>query len=360
MYHTNGGVLAPGLALAVGGSCVIRDRFSAREFWPDIARHRCTMFVYIGELCRYLLQAPPDPSDRSHSIRLCVGNGLRPDVWVPFRDRFGVHDIIEFYASTEGNCSMFNFDSRPEAVGRVPKWAASRFPIRVIRFDVETEEPVRTAEGLCIECAPGEVGELVGEILNDPARPGNRFEGYTDREATERKVLRDVIRKGDAWFRAGDLMRRDERGYFFFVDRVGDTFRWKGENVATSEVSETITGFPGVREANVYGVAVPGTEGRAGMASLVVDDPAAFDLVGFSAFLASRLPAYAVPVFLRFATRLAVTGTFKQRKIELVSEGLRSRAGRRPAVRAGCGEPGPIGPLDRAQFAQIAAGKVRF
>ena len=359
MYHTNGGVLAPGLVLAVGGTCVIRERFSAREFWPDIARHRCTMFIYIGELCRYLLQAPPDKTDREHSVRLCVGNGLRPDVWVPFRDRFGVKNIIEFYASTEGNCSMFNFDSRPEAVGRVPKWAAARFPIRVIRFDVASEEPVRNAEGLCIECAPGEVGEVVGEILDDPARPGNRFEGYTDRQATERKVLRNVLRQGDAWFRTGDLMRRDALGYFFFVDRVGDTFRWKGENVATSQVSETITGFPGVREANVYGVAVPGTEGRAGMASLVLDDPVRFDLPGLRDFLASRLPSYAMPVFLRFATSLAVTGTFKQRKIELVSEGFDPDRISDPLFAIDAVDRS-YRPLDRALFQQISAGRIRF
>ena len=347
--------------LAVGGTCVIRERFSAREFWPDIARHRCTMFVYIGELCRYLLQAPPDPSDRAHSVRLCVGNGLRPDVWVPFRDRFGVHNIIEFYASTEGNCSMFNFDSRPEAVGRVPKWAASRFPIRVIRFDVETEEPVRDAEGLCIECAPGEVGELVGEILDDPARPGNRFEGYTDREATERKVLRDVIRKGDAWFRTGDLMRRDERGYFFFVDRVGDTFRWKGENVATSAGQRDHHGLSG-RPRSQCLWRRGSREPRAGPAwrRWWSTTPQRSISSGSARFSASRLPAYAVPVFLRFATRLAVTGTFKQRKIELVSEGFDPDRVGDPLFMLRCGEPGPIGPLDRAPFARIAAGKVRF
>ncbi len=322
MYHTNGGVLAPGLVLTVGGTCIIRERFSAREFWPDVIRHRCTMFIYIGELCRYLLQQPPSPDDRRHRVRLCVGNGLRPDVWVPFRDRFGIRAIREFYASTEGNCSMFNFDSHPEAVGRVPKWIASRFPIRVIRFDVETEEPMRGSDGLCIECAAGEVGEMVGEIVADPSKPGNRFEGYTDREATERKILRNGLRQGDAWFRTGDLMRRDALGYFYFIDRAGDTFRWKGENVATSQVSETITGFPGVMEASVYGVSVPGTEGRAGMASILAEDRDAFDLAAFRTFLDLSLPAYAIPVFVHLADRLIVTGTFKQRKVELVEQGF--------------------------------------
>lgn len=359
MYHTNGGVLAPGLALLVGGTCIIRDRFSAREFWPDIIRHRCTMFIYIGELCRYLLHAPPGPEDRAHSIRLCVGNGLRPDVWVPFRDRFGIHVIREFYASTEGNCSMFNLDSHPEAVGRVPKWIASRFPIRVIGFDVASDEPVRGRDGLCIECAPDEVGEVVGEIVSDPSKPGNRFEGYTDRQATERKILRNVLRFGDAWFRTGDLMRRDALGYFYFVDRIGDTFRWKGENVATSQVGETLTGFPGVVEASVYGVAVPGTEGRAGMVSMLVEDQERFDLAGFREFLEDRLPAYAIPVFVRFAKSLAVTGTFKQRKIELVGEGFDpARADgplfyQDPATRSYLA-------LDAAAFEAIASRRVRL
>ena len=358
MYHTNGGVLAPGCVLTVGGTCVIRERFSAREFWPEIIRHRCTLFVYIGELCRYLLQTPPGPNDRAHRIRLCVGNGLRPDVWRPFRDRFGIRNIREFYASTEGNCSVFNLDSTPEAVGRVPKWIASRFPIRVIKFDVAAEEAVRDASGLCVECAPDEAGEVVGEIVADPKRPGNRFEGYTDRAATERKILRDVFRKGDAWFRTGDLMRRDARGYFFFIDRVGDTFRWKGENVATSQVGETITGFPGVREANVYGVEVPGAEGRAGMAS-IVPDPSGLDAAALWVFLAEHLPAYAMPIFIRLADHLEVTGTFKQRKLDLVADGFDPDRISDPLLFS---DPATRSyrPLDRAVYDEIQAGRIRL
>jgi len=359
MYHTNGGVLAPGAVMMVGGTCVIRERFSAREFWADVKRSRCTMFVYIGELCRYLLQAPPSPADRTHSVRLCFGNGLRPDVWLPFRDRFGVSNIREFYASTEGNCSMFNFDSRPDAVGRVPGWAASRFPIRVIRFDVETEEPVRDPDGRCIPCGPGEVGEVIGEILSDPSKPGNRFEGYTDREATARKILHDALRPGDLWFRTGDLMRRDQQGYFFFVDRIGDTFRWKGENVATLEVGEALTGYPGIAESNVYGVAVPGTEGRAGMASLVLDEDMPFDLAGLRRFLAARLPAYAVPVFLRLSQHLDVTGTFKQRKLGLVAEGFDPGVVADPLFVAAAGDD-RYRPLEPSAFAAIASGAMRL
>ncbi|MBV9636856.1 MAG: long-chain-acyl-CoA synthetase [Methylobacteriaceae bacterium] len=322
MYHTVGGVCATGAVLTVGGSCIIRERFSARDFWAEIVQQDCTMFAYIGELCRYLVNTPPGPYDTAHRIRLCFGNGLRPDVWIPFRDRFRIPRILELYAATEGNVALFNFDSKPGAVGRIPKWAEKRFIVTLVKFDVETQMPMRGGDGLCIECAPGEVGEAVGEILNDPSKPGNRFEGYADKAESEKKILRDVRKKGDAWFRTGDLMKKDVLGYFYFVDRLGDTFRWKGENVATSEVGEVIGTFPGVREATVYGVRVPGAEGRAGMAALVPADPARFDYAAFSAHLAEHLPDYARPLFLRIQSELDVTGTFKQRKIELAEDGF--------------------------------------
>ena len=359
MYHSNGGIIAPGIALIAGGTCFIREKFSAREFWPDIKRQRATMFVYIGELCRYLLDTPPEAVDRSHHVRLCVGNGLRPDVWERFRDRFGLASIIEFYAATEGNCSMFNFDSRPGAVGRIPNWIKSRFPMRVVGFDVETEQVVRGADGLCREVPDGEPGELIGEIVDDPAKPGNRFEGYSEQQSTESKILRDVFKAGDAWFRTGDLMRRDTLGYFYFVDRIGDTFRWKGENVSTSEVAESIASFPTVRDVTVYGVAMPGRDGRAGMAAMVVADPASFDFAAFDAQLKSRLPDYARPLFLRFADHLDLTGTFKQRKTGLVREGFDPASITDPLfVR----DPGlkAFRPLDVATHARIVSGTLRM
>lgn len=321
-YHTVGGVLGPGVALMNGGSCVIREKFSAREFWADATKNECTIFVYIGELCRYLLNTPPGEWDRRHRIRLAFGNGLRPDVWVPFRDRFGIAEIREYYAATEGNCTIFNFDSKPGAVGRIPWFLKSKFPIKVVRFDVETEQPVRGGDGFCIECPDDEPGEMIGQIVNDPEKPAARFEGYADKAATEKKILRDVFEKGDAWFRTGDLTRRDADGYFFFVDRIGDTFRWKGENVSTNEVSERLTGFPGLVESTVYGVAVPGQDGRAGMISLIVEKPAEFDLAGFREHVCAQLPDYARPLFVRFRTALDMTGTFKQRKVDLVGDGF--------------------------------------
>lgn len=320
LYHTSGGVLAVGALLTVGGSVVIRDKFSAREFWDDIIKYDCTMFQYVGELCRYLLNSPTNPNETRHRIRLCCGNGLRPDIWVDFRNRFRLTNILEFYGATEGNVALFNFDSKPGAVGRIPKWAEKRFITEVVRFDIEHEEPIRGSNGLCIRCAPNEIGEVVGMVLDDPKRPNQRFEGYADKAATEKKILRDVFAKGDIWFRTGDLMRRDELGYFYFVDRIGDTYRWKGENVATSQVSEEMTVFPGVKEANVYGIHIPGKDGRAGMAALSVEE--GFDISGLHRHVQRQLPEYARPLFVRIQDHIEVTGTFKQRKVDLVAEGF--------------------------------------
>ena len=322
MYHTNGGLLGPGQALPVGGSVFIRERFSASAFWDEAVRENCTLFVYIGELCRYLVNAPASPLERAHKIRACFGNGLRPDIFEAFQTRFGISRILEFYAATEGNAAMINFDSRAGSIGRIPGWAKRRFPMKVVAFDIEANAQTRDANGRCIECAPDEPGELVAEILDDPRTPAARFDGYADPVATRQKILRDAFAPGDAWFRTGDLVRRDASGYFYFVDRIGDTFRWKGENVSTTEVAETIALFEGVQEAIVYGVEVPNHDGRAGMAALVLDNVAEFDLDGLLAFLSARLPAYARPVFLRFRSHFDVTGTFKPRKMDLVSEGF--------------------------------------
>ena len=208
------------------------------------------------------------PLEAKHRIRMACGNGLRYDVWNQFKERFRIPRILEFYAATEGNFSLYNIEGKPGAIGRIPPFLAHRIPVALVRFDVQTEAPIRDEDARCIRCVPNEVGEAIGRISADGSH-GGRFEGYTSEEASESKVLRNVFEIGDAWFRTGDLMRRDEKGFFYFVDRIGDTYRWKGENVATSEVAETICQFPGVRDANVYGVTIPGTEGRAGMAAVV-------------------------------------------------------------------------------------------
>lgn len=325
MYHSNGGILATLGVLIRGGSVVIRDRLSVREFWSDIIRHNCSLFFYIGEVCRYLVNAPPSPLDRQHGIRLICGNGLRPDIWQKFSERFGIRRIREFYGATEGNIALFNFDSRPGAVGRIPKWAEKRFVVKVVRFDVESEMPMRDAHGRCILCKPGEIGEIIGEIIDDPNAPANRFEGYADTKANEAKILLNVIRDGDSWFRSGDLVTRDERGYFYFVDRVGDTFRWKGENISTNEVAETINTHPGVASCAVYGVAVAGHDGKAGMAALHLSEHETFDLDRLSNHLVDNLPPHARPVFIRLRREADMTGTFKIRKVDLVQEGLTPR-----------------------------------
>jgi fatty-acyl-CoA synthase len=320
MYHTAGGLVATGALLVSGGSVVIRERFSAREFWDDIARWDCTVFQYIGEFCRYLLNSPPHPRETAHRLRLACGNGLRPDVWPDFKRRFAIPHIIEFYAATEGNVSMFNFEDKEGAVGRIPWFLESRFPTKVVRFDIDLQQPIRDPQGFCVECPPEEAGEVIGKIIKDASRPGARFEGYATAAETEKKILHDVFEKGDSWFRTGDLMRKDADGYFYFVDRIGDTFRWKGENVSTTEVEETIGQFPGVEETNVYGVQVPGHDGRAGMAAVVVD--AGFDLAAFRKHLTRSLPDYARPLFLRIRGEMDVTSTFKQKKIDYVAQGF--------------------------------------
>jgi fatty-acyl-CoA synthase len=317
LYHATGGLCAMGAGLLNGGSIVLKKKFSATQFWSDIRTENCTMFVYIGELCRYLANQPVNDEDRNHKIRLIFGNGLRPDVWDDMMDRFKVGGVLEFYGATEGNVSFFNFDGRRGAIGRLPGYLKKKFNIRIVKFDVETEMPIRGTDGCCIEVAPGEVGECIGQIAND-AR--SNFTGYADKAATEKKVLHDVFDKGDAWFRTGDLMRMDGDGYIYFVDRIGDTFRWKGENVATSEVAERLTGVPGVLEVNVYGVKIGDLDGKAGMASLVVGPE--FDISTLAEHVDREMPSYARPIFVRLQGEIETTGTFKYRKIDLVTEGF--------------------------------------
>ncbi|MFC3695156.1 long-chain-acyl-CoA synthetase [Chenggangzhangella methanolivorans] len=357
MYHTAGGVIAAGSPLIAGASVVIRERFQASRFWDDVVESGCTLAQYIGELCRYLVHTPETASEKRHKLRLVCGNGLRPDVWPEFERRFRIPLVLEWYAATEGNVALFNFDGTQGAVGRIAWYLKRKFPVKVVRFDVEIGEPVRGPDGFCIECGPEEAGEAVGLILNDPSKPSARFEGYADPEATKRKILTDAFETGDRWFRTGDLMRRDERGYFFFVDRIGDTFRWKGENVATSEVSEAISVFPGVKDVNVYGVALPGYDGRAGMAMVVPEDEG-IDLEGLHAHVAAQLPSFARPVVIRIARELDLTGTLKQRKVDLVREGCDPRVVADPMFLAHPAS-GRYAPLDAELYDEVATKRLR-
>ncbi len=356
LHHSVGGVAAPCSMLYAGGSVVIAEKFSAGSFWDDIERFNCTVFQYIGELCRYLLKAPASEQKARHGLRLAVGNGLRGDIWEMFASRFAIPQILEFYAATEGNFSLYNVEGKPGAIGRIPPVLAHRFPASIVKIDADSSSPVRSVAGLCIACAPGEIGEAVGRI-SDGDRDGRPFEGYTDPEETEKKILRDVFAEGDAWFRTGDLMLRDEQGYLHFVDRVGDTFRWKGENVATSEVNDAIRDCPGVLDASTYGVAVSGADGRVGMAALVVDG--GFDFGIFSEHLLYRLPRYAVPAFVRLCRALEATDTFKQNNQRLIREGFDPSVVDDPLFLR---DPvtGDYRSIDRAVYARIVAGEIRL
>jgi fatty-acyl-CoA synthase len=320
MYHSVGGVQAIGAMIVGGGSSVVREKFSASQFWDDVVRWDCTLMEYIGELCRYLLHTEHTANETQHRIRLACGNGLAGEVWEAFTNRFHIPQVLEFYASTEGSVSLFNLRGKPGAIGHIPGYLSHRFSPLLVKFDAETGAPVRNEDGFCIRCTSNETGEALGSIAGDRSNPGSIFEGYTSDQESEKKVLRNVLAPGDAWFRTGDLMRRDEKGYYYFVDRIGDTFRRKGENVATSEVAEVVCDFSGIQHANVYGVEVTGVEGRIGMAAIVAESEV--NLAELHQHLAGRLPDYAKPVFLRIRKQADLTGTFKYSKVELLREGF--------------------------------------
>lgn len=354
LYHSVGGVVAIGALLARGGSVLIREKFSAQRFWDDIVDGDCTLFQYIGELARYLANAPAHPRERAHRLRLACGNGLRADVWEKFQTRFAIPRILEFYAATEGNVSLYNVEGRVGAIGRVPPFLAHRAPLALVRVNDDAATPARDPSGYCLRCKTGEAGEALGRISGRGSQIGIAFEGYSSAADSERKILRDVFEPGDAWYRTGDLMRCDAAGFYYFVDRIGDTFRWKGENVSTAEVAAAIAGFPGVTDVAVYGVKVPGTDGAAGMAAIV----GAIDLQGLHAHLARELPAYARPLFLRLSAAIAATGTFKHATAVLKRDSFDPAATRDPIL---FDDPrtGAYVRLDGALFARIADGAVK-
>jgi fatty-acyl-CoA synthase len=282
---------------------------------------------------------------------------MAPAVWEAFQDRFHIPRILEFYAATEGGVSLFNVQGKPGAIGHIPPYLAHRFSPALVRFDVAAGRPFRNEQGFCIRCEPNEPGEALGKVVNDASDEGSRFEGYTSAEETEKRVLRDVFERGDAWVRTGDLMRKDERGFFYFVDRIGDTFRRKGENVATSEVAAVLSEFPGVRHASVYGVTVPGVEGRVGMAAVVGDEH--LDLRALHQHIVNRLPGYARPLFVRLRSQAEVTGTFKYSTTELAAQGFDPAASSDALFFELPGREEFV-PLDRDLYDQIRNGGIRL
>lgn len=355
MYHATGGLCGVGAAMTNGGAVIVRPKFSASKFWDEVSDNGATMFMYVGELCRFLLSSPPHPKERDHKLQWAIGNGLRPEVWPGFVSRFNIPHVIEFYGATEGNVSLINIDGKVGAVGRAPDYLRSKFNMDIIKYDVETSANLRGSDGFCIRTDNDEVGELIGEIRNDD--PRFRFEGYQTKEATQKKILRDVFKKGDAWFRTGDLMSRDALGYYYFIDRVGDTYRWKAENVATGEVAAALSNFKGITQANVYGVSVDGYDGRAGMASIVSEGD--IDLEALKSHIESELPHYARPVFLRFSKETDTTSTFKFKKTNLVKAGFDPANISEPLYYADAGS-NSYKKITKAVYKKILSGEVRL
>ncbi|XP_054014802.1 long-chain fatty acid transport protein 4-like [Hylaeus anthracinus] len=320
LYHTAGGMLGIGFALLKGIPTVLRSKFSVTSYWTDCIKHKCTAAQYVGEMCRYLLNAPPRPTDSAHCLRIMFGNGMRPQIWSDFVKRFKVGRITEFYGSSEGNANILNVDGQTGAVGFLPLIIPrSLHPVTIIRINSETYEPVRNAKGFCIRADINEPGMCIGLIKEGNA--SREFTGYLDKEASKKKIIENVFVKGDKAFLTSDILIQDEYGYVYFKDRVGDSFRWKGENVATAEVEGVLSNIAGYRDATVYGVEVPGMEGRAGMAA-IVDPENLLDLKALGEGLEKALPAYARPIFLRIVKEIEMTGTYKLKKLDLQREGF--------------------------------------
>lgn len=316
LYHSSGGVLCVGACLINGNTVALRRKFSASRFWDDCVETKATVVVYIGELCRFLLAHPYCPSEKQHSVRVAFGNGLKPQVWSNFQSRFGIRYIGEFYGLTEGNVGFFNTDNTPGTCGFVSKIVPKLMTTKFIKADPMTGEIIRGDNGLAISAKTGEPGLAVGKIRKD-----NQYCRYVSKEETSKKIIHDVFEKGDSYHVTGDLLITDEYGYVRFHDRIGDTFRWRGENVSTTEVEATMSNILGLRDVVVFGVEVPGSEGRAGMAAIADTENKGIDLTALIRGLKESLPGYACPIFLRIVDNITATGTFKLQKNKLRQEG---------------------------------------
>jgi fatty-acyl-CoA synthase len=348
LYHNNAMTVSLSTVLAGGATLALGRSFSASRFWDQVTRSDATAFVYIGELCRYLLNQPPRPADRAHRIRLAIGNGLRPEIWTEFSERFGIERILEFYASSEGNIGFINALNLKGTAGLCP------MPFAVVEYEPGSGRPRRDQRGRAKRVRTGEVGLLLTKITTH-----SPFDGYTDPDATERKLVRDVFKPGDCWFDTGDLVRSQGFFHIAFVDRLGDTFRWKGENVATTEVEGALGAHPDIEQAVVYGVTVPGTDGRAGMAAVKLRARSTVDGPALARHLLDRLPSYAVPLFLRVVPEIEQTATFKSRKVNLRDEGYDPERVHDPLYVLAGSSPGYV-PSYPGYVDDLAAGKVRL
>uniref|UniRef100_A0A4X1TVJ3 Arachidonate--CoA ligase n=2 Tax=Sus scrofa TaxID=9823 RepID=A0A4X1TVJ3_PIG len=356
LYHTAGNIVGVGQCLLHGLTVVIRKKFSASRFWDDCVKYNCTIVQYIGELCRYLLNQPPREAEKQHRVRMALGNGLRQSIWTSFSSRFHIPQVAEFYGATECNCSLGNFDGQVGACGFNSRILSFVYPIRLVRVNEDTMELIRGPDGVCLPCRPGEPGQLVGTIVQkDPLR---RFDGYLNQGANNKKIAKDVFKKGDQAYLTGDVLVMDELGYLYFRDRTGDTFRWKGENVSTTEVEGTLSRLLNMADVAVYGVEVPGTEGRAGMAA-VANPTGSCDLERLAQLLEKELPLYARPIFLRLLPELHKTGTFKLQKTDLRKEGFDPAVVKDPLFYLDA-RKGRYVPLDREAYTLIQAGEVKL
>ncbi|XP_067664718.1 long-chain fatty acid transport protein 2-like [Haliotis asinina] len=323
LYHSSGDLGLKG-TIKPGATMVLRRKFSASHFWEECCRYRVTIIQYIGELFRYLLSRPESPEEKNHQIRAAFGNGLRRDIWEQVQARFRIPQIIEFFGATEGNTLLFNLSNRPGAVGRLSPLLQRLNPTyqTLVKYDIATAEPIRDSNGHCIEIKPGEKGLFISAFAPEM----KEFNFYkASREANEKKRVRNVFKKGDSYFNFGDIFYLDRDYFVYFVDRIGDTFRWKGENVSTTEVANILTSLDFIHDANVFGVTIPGQDGRAGMAALTLydDKPLTPQLLRkIWKHCEENLAAYARPMFLRLQKEATLTATFKQRKVELVKEGF--------------------------------------
>ncbi|MET4025843.1 citronellyl-CoA synthetase [Marinobacter sp. MBR-99] len=349
LYHGTALLVCWGSVLAGGSAIALRRKFSASAFWDDVRKYNATTFGYVGELCRYLLNQPASAQDRNHGLTKMIGNGLRPSIWTEFKERFGIDKVAELYASSEGNIGFSNFFNMDNTVG------FSTAPYKLVKYHEGTRDPIRNKKGRLEEVKKGQPGLLIGEINMKWA-----FEGYTQKEATEKSILRDAFKKGDAWFNTGDVLKEIGCRHLQFVDRMGDTFRWKGENVSTTEVENIIDGSGMVQEAIVYGVEIPKTNGKAGMVTLVPQNPEAeFDADKLFAYLQDNLPPYAIPLFVRVTHAIEKTGTFKYRKVDIQKLGYSLS---RPHEEVYAWLPGSSSytQLTPELVADIDAGGVRF